>query len=40
MKQALIDLQKKGMTFTEIANALRVSRDLVVNELYWKRYPR
>ncbi len=29
--------QKMGLTFTEIANRLGLSREQVVQELYWKR---
>lgn len=28
-------LQRKGLTFTEIADQMRVSRESVVDELYW-----
>jgi hypothetical protein len=40
LKETMVNLQKSGMTFTEIVNSLRVSRDLVVNELFWRRYGR
>ncbi len=32
-----LELQRKGLTFTEIADVLRLDREDVVQALYWDR---
>jgi predicted DNA-binding protein (UPF0251 family) len=35
--ETALRLQRKGLTFTEIAKQMRVDRQAIVNALYWER---
>jgi predicted DNA-binding protein (UPF0251 family) len=35
--ETALRLQRKGLTFTEIARQMRVDRQAIVNALYWER---